>query len=845
MGAHRIELWTSFLSGKRSTTELRTQINSIIVSQAGLQPQLKVRSVADTLRAMRAPWKQFVPILIIIFFSLFFFRDYFVKSLVPFPANLLVSYYEPWRSYPVPEYPNGPPNKAMGFDNVRIYFPVKTVAVDSLKRGEIPLWNPHNFSGTILLATYQSAIFHPLSWLFSVIPPIDAWSIIILLQPILTALAMYVFLGSLRFSRPAKFVGSISFAFSGFFMTWWQESYLFGYSSLFLPVGLTAVERYMKKPSGVWVALLAASLALSVMSGAFQMTFYVYLFTGIWILYRSLDSPNSIKTLASLGSAIPLSLLLSAIHLIPNMEAYTLSTRVSTDVKYIFDAYLLPLTRLVTVFAPDYFGNPATYNYFGGGFYHERLMFLGVVPFLFIISQLLQWKSTAIHGKFFRITFLIFLSLTLSIPTTWLILYYLKLPLLSTMTPSRIMMLVTFTGSVLTAFAAEQYGKTLPKKVLMWMTIIAVLSFIAAAAVPVISRYIDDKNTTYVITLRNLAIPAASMIAALTILWITYLKKSVKTAGFVVLTLILLGNIFMFAKKYMYFSERRFVYPASPVFTELKKHSYDRFWTYDNGYIEKNFASQYGVYSPEGYDSIIIRRYAEFLAYANSRGTSLTPDRANALIQSTDHLDDIFADPYRKKTLELLGVKYIARKLTPDRNRQTVAADPSNLPRIWDDGTYAVHEHEGALPRVHLFTDIRIEPDGNKILTSLYATGTDIRKTLFLEERPAESLRSESTGSAVITAYTANTVTAKTETNGPMMLYLSDTYYPGWKAYVDGKHTKLYRANYAFRAVIAPQGTHTIQFRYEPWSWKVGLAGTIAGILALGYLVWLSPKRHS
>ncbi|MBI5019475.1 hypothetical protein HZB58_04360 [Candidatus Gottesmanbacteria bacterium] len=95
---------------------------------------------------MRAPWKQFVPILIIIFFSLFLFRDYFVKSLVPFPANLLVSYYEPWRSYPVPEYPNGPPNKAMGFDNVRIYFPVKTVAVDSLKRGEIPLWNPHNFS---------------------------------------------------------------------------------------------------------------------------------------------------------------------------------------------------------------------------------------------------------------------------------------------------------------------------------------------------------------------------------------------------------------------------------------------------------------------------------------------------------------------------------------------------------------------------------------------------------------------------------------------------------------------------------------------------------------------------
>lgn len=793
---------------------------------------------------MRAPWKQIAPVLVIIIFSLFLFRDYFVKNLVPFPANLLVSYYEPWRSYPVPEYPNGPPNKAMGFDNVRIYFPVKTVAAASLKLGEIPLWNPYNFSGTVLLATYQSALFHPLSWLFTAIPLIDAWSVITLLQPILTALAMYLFLGSLGFSRSAKFVGSAAFGFSGFFMTWWQESYLFAYSALFLPVGLTAVERYLIKPRGVWVALLAVCLALSVVSGAFQMTFYVYLFTGVWILYRCAGRTNRVKTLASLGSAIPLSLLLSAAHLVPNMEAYSLSTRVSTDVKYIFDAYLLPLTQLVTVFAPDYFGNPATYNYFGGGFYHERLMFLGVIPFLFILMQLLQWKFADTHGRFFRITFLIFLSLTLSIPTTWLILYYLKLPFISTMTPSRMMMLVVFTGSVLTAFATEQFWKTLPKKALIWTTVIASLCLIAAAAVPIISKYVDNKNTTYLISLRNMVIPAASFITALAALWITHLRKSLKTAGFAILCLILLGNIFMFAKKYMYFSERRFVYPASPVFTELRKYSYDRFWTYDNGYIEKNFASAYGVFSPEGYDSIIIRRYAEFLAFANSRGASLIPDRANALIQSTDHLDDVLADPYRKKTLELLGVKYIARKLTPDRNRQTVAADQPELPRIWDDGTYALHENASALPRVQLYTDVRVIPDGQKLLTELYDAETDIHKTILLEEDPAEDFFPESTGSAAISAYTPNTVSVRTVTDGPMLLFLSDTHYPGWNAYVDDKPVTLYRANYAFRAVVVPKGAHTVDFRYEPVSWKAGVAGSVIGIILCGGAILWDKKKY-
>ncbi|MCK4649150.1 YfhO family protein, partial [bacterium] len=47
-------------------------------------------------------------------------------------------------------------------------------------------------------------------------------------------------------------------------------------------------------------------------------------------------------------------------------------------------------------------------------------------------------------------------------------------------------------------------------------------------------------------------------------------------------------------------------------------------------------------------------------------------------------------------------------------------------------------------------------------------------------------------------------------------------YYPGWKAYVDGKEEKIYQANYILRAVYLGPGKHDIRFIYDPLSFKVG-----------------------
>lgn len=74
-------------------------------------------------------------------------------------------------------------------------------------------------------------------------------------------------------------------------------------------------------------------------------------------------------------------------------------------------------------------------------------------------------------------------------------------------------------------------------------------------------------------------------------------------------------------------------------------------------------------------------------------------------------------------------------------------------------------------------------------------------------------------------------------------LVLNDTYFPGWKADVDGREEKIYRADYAFRAVPMSAGIHQVQLAYDPMSFKLGAAITLLGILACSVIGFFIHRR--
>jgi hypothetical protein len=101
-------------------------------------------------------------------------------------------------------------------------------------------------------------------------------------------------------------------------------------------------------------------------------------------------------------------------------------------------------------------------------------------------------------------------------------------------------------------------------------------------------------------------------------------------------------------------------------------------------------------------------------------------------------------------------------------------------------------------------------------------------------------------GSSVeITHYSDNRVELLAKMENPGLLVLSDTYYPGWKAYVDGKQTVIHPTDLALRSVFLPAGEHKVEFVFSPGSARLGLAITIASLAVLLFYVTWGPMSRT
>jgi uncharacterized membrane protein YfhO len=100
-------------------------------------------------------------------------------------------------------------------------------------------------------------------------------------------------------------------------------------------------------------------------------------------------------------------------------------------------------------------------------------------------------------------------------------------------------------------------------------------------------------------------------------------------------------------------------------------------------------------------------------------------------------------------------------------------------------------------------------------------------------------------GTARVTAYTPDALRVHTSTDGDAWLVLSDTYYPGWTATIDGEPSRVLRGDVLFRVIPIPGGEHDVDLRFEPTSVTIGLwisltclGLVLAGLIVAGRLTW-------
>jgi hypothetical protein len=128
--------------------------------------------------------------------------------------------------------------------------------------------------------------------------------------------------------------------------------------------------------------------------------------------------------------------------------------------------------------------------------------------------------------------------------------------------------------------------------------------------------------------------------------------------------------------------------------------------------------------------------------------------------------------------------------------------------------------------------------DDQAAFDALSQTNIDLRQMVFLPLAARESISAtQQTAARVRDARFANqSVSFQTEAPAASLVIISQTYYPAWKAYVDGRSTKIWRANYAFQALEVPAGLHTVKLVYEDTKLLVGAILSGLGLLACAAL---------
>jgi hypothetical protein len=167
-------------------------------------------------------------------------------------------------------------------------------------------------------------------------------------------------------------------------------------------------------------------------------------------------------------------------------------------------------------------------------------------------------------------------------------------------------------------------------------------------------------------------------------------------------------------------------------------------------------------------------------------------------------------------------------------------------------GEVDVYENRLALPRAFLVDTVTAAASSDAAVQLMRAPGFDPRSSAIVEDAPDSELEQvdagplANVGGARVLSYAEQDMTVSVSTDAPALLVVTDSYFPGWDATLDGQQVATYPTDVAFRGVIVPAGTHQVVFRYRPFSFTLGV---IVTFLAIGSLLLavlrLGPPRLS
>jgi len=740
-----------------------------------------------------------------------------------------------------------------GSDLLELHLPFKYILHDAYTHGHIPLWTPYLSNGFPILAEGQSGVLYPLHILLAFLSPTLGLNYSILFAFSIAGVGAYLYaLRMPKMNRFGAFSVAVVFMFCSFFVARLKHINMIVVAA-YLPWSLYCIKRAIElNIKFIWFVALGVIWGLQLLAGHPHMFFLcalicVWYTTGELVRIYYLSGKKFVNNYLSLvigalcglfvSSIIAVGL--SAAQLIPTYELTQLSTRLSFNYETATDYPLRP-QFLASLFAPFFLGNPANGAYPNTkqtihevGIWWENVLYIGLLPFVLVVlmfflrakalvAKFFVKKKAYVYDEFSYYYWFYFVSIVLFF-------------LLSTgsYTPLFSFVYNTVPGMQLFRFPTRFNLLSLFALSLMsgW-TLVRVVARLEKSRVE--SNLKKEESTDYVFS------------------W--PFKSGITYILFILLFVLDLGVF-----SYQYVSFYHIQSYLSPTDTLKKFHDDSSLYRiYPTTQYSQNpygamgwMRGEKAIYALQqaipGNFSAIYQLYS-FTDRGWFEGGFGVKERM--MLEKAITSTEIPAE-YLSKILGLWNVKYVIgfSELESDYFSSVSKyklGDPFGVP-------LNVFENKKVMPRAYIASRINRASDMNDEMKQLF-------NTKFSPYFAATSVKEgeESSGSAdfdlvkfkdnntvSIVDYQNEKVVMKSVSANDGVLAFSDTFYPGWKAYVDGIERPILEVNLVQRAIKLEKGEHTIVWLYEPYGFFVGLCISFATLITVTVVAFVYRKKGS
>lgn len=731
-----------------------------------------------------------------------------------------------------------------GTDSPVLEEPVFEFIKNNLRRGVLPLWNPHQACGYPLIGMMEVGIFFPLNFILYLFSNVYAWDILILSRFLLGGILTYGLMRTLRFGKIPSFSSAIVFMFTGpmIVLQYWTVNV-----DILTPLLLICLEHLIQKTrirnfrhdaktlsrnNSRSIVFTASVVALTFFAGHPEHVFLVNVFGFLFFCYRTFSLRTKVdwkKACRFLAAAYILGIGLASIILFPFLynlafefwHAHPPGTGLGSGE---FSE------RILSLAVPFFFQKePLTYDFTFSGWWGG---YLGILPLGLSAISLFNRQRRGLNFFFAILAFLIVCK-EYGFPFINWIGY---LPIFNTCryaihTPH----LVALSVAILSGMGIRTIllGKNVFKKGMCFSVVMLFWIGINFLYVP--------NSAKLLIALQASGFALLILILFQIVLWLKD-RNRLKTQS-VAAVLILLLCFELFAYIHRERSRRFDSFAAAPYMEFLKEktprsRAYGIFWAF-----YPNTATGFGLDDLGIFFSLLPKRFVHFvntLLLPNNFKNDLRPPALRVL-------------PITEKNfLDLLNVKYLVTP-APDMLKHLLL----NFDELesYKNPVYSneinIYERKSAFERVFIVHRAVFLEDDKSSLALLYQLQNNLDKVIVVSDvvdrQILENLKDvppTDRSGAKILQYGPNEITLEAQMEHPGFLVLSDAFHPDWQVFVNGEQSKIYRTDYLIRSVFLREGDYRVKFVFKPACFYWGAWVSLIVFLIL-IILWNVSDRHS